>query len=679
MYHQLTPISGVFLSAALGILMDRYLCFSPSIYVAGCVVAGGLGLWGIICGRQSADRKMWWNGCLLLKFATIVFVSCSFAVWHYLDWWYEPADSFRHGLVQPIPVIAIVELDREVRLEPQRPWHPLGRAQQKGKVKAEVTIRAVRQFSHDRFQWLDVSGNGTLVCSLEQMDGVSQRWLSLPAGCHLRVQGTAWPMQTADNPGGWNSATYHWGRRCGFVIKVPDNLQAVTVMSYRQQWFGQMRDQVRQFARENLQRSLEERQFRLAAAMLLGDRHYLHNEELQQFARGGIIHLVAISGLHVGILALGLLFPLRFFSRYHLFWCVLTLVVIWFYAVIVDLRPPVTRAAILISLSILGRLCFREFHPVYSLYLAGIIILITNPSALFDVGTQLSFIAVATLFLLQSRRFRKTSRVQLLLMRRKSFGFRVLVGFLRSCKATFVATAMVVVIALPLTAARFHLVSIVGIVINSLLAIPVVIAIFSGFLLVFLGGLPLMGHLLAAFAEKFFGLIWELNNPDGMETIGTHWLSGPTIQWCILFYGLLSLALGVLPFAYCYHKAFRWCLAVLVLGSLFLYPHRIGFKSAIQDFRVVFINVEHGTAVLLEVPDGGVWLYDAGSLKDFKIVGSEIANVLWHRGHSRLHGIFLSHADLDHFNAVPYLLSRFQPEYLITTERMKHQVLLDQQ
>ena len=64
--------------------------------------------------------------------------------------------------------------------------------------------------------------------------------------------------------------------------------------------------------------------------------------------------------------------------------------------------------------------------------------------------------------------------------------------------------------------------------------------------------------------------------------------------------------------------------------------------------------MEHGTAVLLEIR-ARVRLYDAGSLTNFRIGGREIAEALWHRGHSRLEGIFLSHADLDHFNTVPFL------------------------
>ena len=124
-------------------------------------------------------------GGLLLKLALFIFVVCGFAIWHYFDWWYEPTNSFRHRLKKPVPVIAIVELEREVRLEPERPRHPLNRVQNKGRIKAEVTISALRQFSNGEIEWLDVSGSGTLVCSLKQTPESSKRWSELLSLIHI--------------------------------------------------------------------------------------------------------------------------------------------------------------------------------------------------------------------------------------------------------------------------------------------------------------------------------------------------------------------------------------------------------------------------------------------------------------------------------------------------------------
>ena len=110
MYHHLTPISGVFLSAVLGILVDRFLSPPPLVYFLGFVLTGGLVLVSVIFDSRTGKGIQKLFGGLLLKLALFILVVCGFAIWHYFDWWYEPTNSFRHWLKKPVPVIPIVEL-----------------------------------------------------------------------------------------------------------------------------------------------------------------------------------------------------------------------------------------------------------------------------------------------------------------------------------------------------------------------------------------------------------------------------------------------------------------------------------------------------------------------------------------------------------------------------------------
>ncbi len=75
--------------------------------------------------------------------------------------------------------------------------------------------------------------------------------------------------------------------------------------------------------------------------------------------------------------------------------------------------------------------------------------------------------------------------------------------------------------------------------------------------------------------------------------------------------------------------------------------------------RCTFLAVGHGGCTVLEAPDGRTLLYDAGALGGPE--GDRPPNLafLWHRGISRIDEVFLSHADLDHFNGLPALLDRF--------------------
>ena len=78
-----------------------------------------------------------------------------------------------------------------------------------------------------------------------------------------------------------------------------------------------------------------------------------------------------------------------------------------------------------------------------------------------------------------------------------------------------------------------------------------------------------------------------------------------------------------------------------------------------DELRVTFLAVGHGGCVVIETPDGRVLLYDAGTTTGPDAVRRAIAPYLWCRGISRIDEVFLSHADLDHFNGMPELLKRF--------------------
>src|SRR5205823_5258557 len=75
--------------------------------------------------------------------------------------------------------------------------------------------------------------------------------------------------------------------------------------------------------------------------------------------------------------------------------------------------------------------------------------------------------------------------------------------------------------------------------------------------------------------------------------------------------------------------------------------------------RCTFLAVGHGGCTVLETPDGRTLLYDAGALAGPDVTRLKIAPFLWYRGIRRIDEVFISHADLDHFNGLPALLERF--------------------
>ena len=153
---------------------------------------------------------------------------------------------------------------------------------------------------------------------------------------------------------------------------------------------------------------------------------------------------------------------------------------------------------------------------------------------------------------------------------------------------------------------------------------------------------------------------WAITGLDG--AIPTHWWwAGPGAATVALVY-LLALALvwwreRVEPIAVFTTRRWRWAAmaSLAAVGFAFAWPA----TTPAPALRCTFLSVGHGGATLIELPDGRALLYDAGHMGLPESAAASVSACLWSRGIRRLEAVVVSHADIDHFNAVPELLRRF--------------------
>ena len=139
--------------------------------------------------------------------------------------------------------------------------------------------------------------------------------------------------------------------------------------------------------------NLSEQGYRFMASVFIGRRELL-DDKREIFSNAGVSHLLAISGLHIGMVSLFLFFILRFFNLSFRASFVISLVFLYFYTFLIGASPSVLRAVIMYSMFIFSFLVKRKAKILNSFALAGIIILLWRPLMLFSIGFQLSFIAV---------------------------------------------------------------------------------------------------------------------------------------------------------------------------------------------------------------------------------------------------------------------------------------------
>jgi competence protein ComEC len=138
-------------------------------------------------------------------------------------------------------------------------------------------------------------------------------------------------------------------------------------------------------------------QLSVFTALTLGDKSMLETELRDGFAAAGLMHVLAVSGLHVGIIYLVVKFLCSVFLKLKygkVFRFIISILVLWGYASLTGLSPSVTRAATMFSIFVLGDLLGRRYAVYNSIALAAFVLLFYNPLLIKNVGFQMSFLAV---------------------------------------------------------------------------------------------------------------------------------------------------------------------------------------------------------------------------------------------------------------------------------------------
>lgn len=150
----------------------------------------------------------------------------------------------------------------------------------------------------------------------------------------------------------------------------------------------------------------EHREYGISSALILGVKDELDNSIRNTYSQTGTMHVLAVSGLHVGLIFTVLVLLLNKFDKtlqQRLLGAILTLLILWLYAFITGLSPSVLRAVLMFSLVTLGMALGRNTNIYNTVAIAALVLLFINPYNLLEVGFQLSFVAVLGIVYLQPR------------------------------------------------------------------------------------------------------------------------------------------------------------------------------------------------------------------------------------------------------------------------------------
>lgn len=432
----------------------------------------------------------------------------------------------------------------------------------------------------------------------------------------------------------------------------------------------------------------------LAAALIFGQRQQVDWEAQQQLLSTGTLHMLAISGMHIELVAGALWIVCWVIGLRQRASLLLVATTISLYALIAGANPPVLRAVFVVLAVCVARWRGRRSGLANLLAFSGLAVLALRVSWIGNVGVQLSFLAVATIAIFaRTSRGRPHRNAALAAVIEESWTWRErLVRRLgRWAWQMTVLSFWVWLFTAPLIWSNFHVVSLVAIPLNIVLWPLLVVGLLSGLVLAVAWWLPgvnwLAGFLCGLCLWCVGVIVWLADRLP----LGHMWLPSPSSTWMFGFYALATVGLGIVYFKPWFRKWLGCTLMAWLL--LAILPWIIGprghgpdwlrhslrgltstaawqtFESylvakpndsvATDDLRITFIDVGHGTSVVMKLPSGEVWLYDAGHLGGGERSYQEIADVLWSMPTARIDRLFISHADADHYNAIPGLIDRF--------------------
>ena len=564
------PFVGLVLAAIIGIVVADYF---PAITVSIFLIANA--------GALAALR---W------RFAPLVFavVVATFFVLHSARITNTPADALA-----------------QLAGQQPRPANVTGIVTTEPKIEANGNATFLLKLCGAKIENQDIRTDAT----------VFVRWRGRPnIGDELALFGTVQPIEVPRNPGEFDMRAYLARRdvKSLFIVRYPENGRILAPGS----GFSVLRAAAhsREWMQRILSRDIENSPdvVGLICGTALGLRHQARDDIEEPFQQTGTLHLFAVAGLHVGIVA-RLLWTVAMVLRLpRKTATALIIPLLFFYAAITGLHTASVRAAVMSALLLGGIFFDRKVLALNSLAAAAFLILLFDSNQLFTSGFQLSFAVVGTIVLLADPMFVRSGRVaapdpflpRALLSRAQRFRIKAGRKLMRGASVSLAAW----IGSLPLIYWYFYLITPVSLVAN-LVVVPIAYFVLA---------LAMLSLIAAPISS---GLSIIFNNAN--------WLISHVVLGLVHFFALLPA------------------------GHLYL-PR---FTESHTPIMITVLDEGTGGAAHIRA-HGYDWLIDCGGERNYE---RTLKSLLHSRGVNRLQGILLTHGDAHHIGAALETIANFAP------------------
>ncbi|MFO7930965.1 MAG: DNA internalization-related competence protein ComEC/Rec2 [Thermodesulfobacteriota bacterium] len=496
------------------------------------------------------------------------------------------------------------------------------------------------------------------------------------AGDRILMQGSIRGVKNFNNPGGFNYRQYMADRNIwGTVYAGTHDIESIKKSSSA---LASMRHAVHRF-RSRLDSAVQKagsgESAAVLSALVVGKRDRINPELREAFNGAGAGHLLAISGLHVGIVAACSFAVFKwFFSRSQSFllrgWTVrsaalLTILPVAAYAMISGMSPSTQRAAVMATVFLAAFILEKPYNPANTIAAAALFLLSVYPPALFSISFQLSFAAVSAIIF----GIHIFSPIRAFLHGSETQGH--LLKYLKRIAAFSMISVFAIAGTTPLVMHYFNQAAPAA-VISNLILVP-----WIGFVVVPAGLISALffrfsqtaGTWCLAAADSILNPAVDLIRAIADIPFGSFKTVTPTWAEVILIYLILICAgLAAARGLKDRSRLLKILLIIVIAAALADGAYWVHRRFFHQDLRITVMDVGQGHASIVELPGGETMLIDGGGFPDNKIFDAGryiVAPCLRAKKIGTLDRVVLSHPDSDHLNGLLYVLENFRVKKVI--------------
>jgi competence protein ComEC len=385
-------------------------------------------------------------------------------------------------------------------------------------------------------------------------------------------------------------------------------------------------------------------------AILLGEKDALSKKLKDDFSNAGLSHILAVSGLHTGVIALILLTIIPVVVRNRNVARIITIVILIYYVFLSHSAPSVQRAVIMISLVLIAKILQKPADNINILFAAAFIILLIDPRQLFTLGFQFSFLSVFAILVIYPV-FRK---VLYPLQSR----FEPIYWLLNLMLLSFVIQLLLA----PLTAYYFHQVPFGGIIAN-VAAIPLVSLILPLTLLTIFFPIASLNVYYVAANNLLMNILFRISDLVSTNRILLLDFINLEIWQVISIFGIVGVLIFVWQERYSFKRKFSYvigggsALILIIILPLIFYPPKL---------TLTVLDVSQGDAIFLQTPSRKNILIDTGDKRDTKDYGEQVVVPFLRANQIRtLDLLVLTHPHSDHIGGAAYVLDNVKVKTIL--------------